>query len=357
MAATPSGTHETAPNPVASHKPPHLLWWSIGCFMVNFAVDATTNKYGSSLPGALIWILWMIALVPFVISAIKHERSLLSRQWVVTKFKEHPISTPIIVLLFLWIAFSQTTRIVSRFHTSQGASASPKQAPAIVRPADQPLNPTSDETKAAAAPPIRQESRAPIHSHQNPGKAGRTATTVAPAGAGTGEAPRTAGINYAPGGFATSGGYLDHPTVINTRPRPPELDVSVTMTVDPQPIYPFNRHTGIEDKTKPQIGMTHPGTAVVVTLKGTFVNPAIVADCNVPCALSRMARVTNDDPRKPGDSFSDQSEFTPLASADRMSAGVSFTASQLFAGTRVELFFVSLDDRPLTTSNIRPYVP
>lgn len=147
-------------NPTAAPQPnkraPHLLWWSMGCVMVNFAANATVNKYGATWSSAVIIGLWLVALIPFAIYAIVHERSLLSRTWIVAKFKEHPISAPVIILIFLWIAFSQTSRIVARFeHEKQAPTVAVSQrppAPSATPPASAPQEKLAPDTTAKAAP-------------------------------------------------------------------------------------------------------------------------------------------------------------------------------------------------------------
>lgn len=106
------------PTTSASRKPPHLLWWSIGCVLLSFAVDATVNRYGSGWPAGLILCFWLVSLVPFVIWAILHEKSLLSRTWLMTKLRNHPVSMPMIFLLFLWIAVNQIERIAVHFQSA-----------------------------------------------------------------------------------------------------------------------------------------------------------------------------------------------------------------------------------------------
>src|ERR1035438_8242167 len=96
-------------------KPPHLLWWSMGCVMLSFAEDATINRYGSHWSGLLIVILWFLPLIPFAVWAFLHERFLFQRVWIKNRFTEHPISLVLIVVMFLVVGTSQIERIASTF--------------------------------------------------------------------------------------------------------------------------------------------------------------------------------------------------------------------------------------------------
>jgi hypothetical protein len=99
-------------------KQPSLLWWSIGCATLNFALDLAINKWGGYLPDLAIVILLVLPLVPFAIWAFLHEQKVLSREWVLSKFRSHPISISAIACIFLWIACNQTLRVVARLHSS-----------------------------------------------------------------------------------------------------------------------------------------------------------------------------------------------------------------------------------------------
>lgn len=147
--------------------PPHLLWWSVGCVMLNFAIDATVNKYGSHWSGWIIVILWLLPLIPFALWAFLHERLLLQRKWVASQFAEHPISFLLIVGLFLVIGVWQTKQIISRFTESSrettalaqptpAANSAPTPAPQNQAPPTNPppapkqLRPILHKPKAAA---------------------------------------------------------------------------------------------------------------------------------------------------------------------------------------------------------------
>jgi hypothetical protein len=159
-------------------------------------------------------------------------------------------------------------------------------------------------------------------------------------------------VNYAPGGFATSGGYIDHPTINTFRPPLPPIDVSEPIYGKAQPIYsqPMVR-PGQMPAPPQQVGMSHPTASVKITLNGIFQNPQFVADCNVPCALTMQSFLG------PGtSSSSDSRDFSPIATGDHMSAGAAINR-QMFIGEKIQLDFESLDDRPLEIKNVRPYQP
>jgi hypothetical protein len=101
-----------------NNKQPNILWWSMGCVMLNFALDLAINKWGDHLPDWAIVTLLILPLIPFAIWAFSRERNLLSREWVFSKLHSHPISILVIACIFLWIVCNQTSRIVARFHPS-----------------------------------------------------------------------------------------------------------------------------------------------------------------------------------------------------------------------------------------------
>jgi len=103
-------------------KPPHLLWWSMGCVMLNFAIDATVNRYGSHWSGLIIVTLWLLPLIPFAIWAFVNERFIVQRRWVASRFSDRPISFVVIVALFIVVGISQAKQIFSRY-TSHSATS------------------------------------------------------------------------------------------------------------------------------------------------------------------------------------------------------------------------------------------
>lgn len=153
------------PTMSAHGKPPHLLWWSIGCFMLNFAINATINKYGSHWPDSVIVLLWILPIIPFAIWAFLHERTLVSRTWLSSKFRGHPVSISIIFLVFLWIAFSQTARIVHHFQNPNGVKSTqpPATAPILQanpRPTSGPIVPPPSNLKPFGEPLVRPKQNA-----------------------------------------------------------------------------------------------------------------------------------------------------------------------------------------------------
>jgi hypothetical protein len=90
----------------------------MGCVTLNFALDLAINKWGGHLPDWAIVTLLILPLIPFGVWAFLHERNVLSREWVFSKFHSHPISILVIACIFLWIVCNQTSRIVARFQSS-----------------------------------------------------------------------------------------------------------------------------------------------------------------------------------------------------------------------------------------------
>ncbi len=151
-------------------------------------------------------------------------------------------------------------------------------------------------------------------------------------------------VNYAPGGFATSGGTLVNPQVINTRPPPPQIVASVSI-----PIAAELPDSSPARRSLPR-GADRPGASVTITLEGTFYNPAFVADCDTPCELVRAW-----DEYNYGET-SVSTEYTPIGTRNRMAAGVAYKTSQMLPGSKIRLEFRSLSDAPLTVTNVRTYV-
>jgi len=96
--------------------------------------------------------------------------------------------------------------------------------------------------------------------------------------------------------------------------------------------------------------LSNPGAYVVVTVKGSFAQPAFIADCSVPCSFLRLSATWDNE------SETTTNNFTPLGSADHMVAGVSYNRT-LMLGMKIKLLFMSLDNRPLSVTNVRTYVP
>ncbi len=110
--------------------------------------------------------------------------------------------------------------------------------------------------------------------------------------------------NYAPGGFATSGGYLDHPTVINTGhpPQPKVAGVSVVKlppfpkfvpspTKDPQAINDrmeqYRQSLGAErDASLAYLG--NPGLTIRLTVDQVFPDPGFYVKCDHPCITTSV---------------------------------------------------------------------
>src|ERR1035437_287371 len=121
----------------SNNKQPALLWWSVGCLTLKFALDAAMNKWGSYFPSWAIVILLVLPLIPFAIWAFLHERNVLSREWVFARFHAHPISISAIACIFLWIACNLTLRVVARLDSSpvskseKSLERKPLNAPAV----------------------------------------------------------------------------------------------------------------------------------------------------------------------------------------------------------------------------------
>ncbi len=147
------------PQQPPNKKPPPLLWYSLGCAMLNLAVNTTVNKFGSSWPNGVILILWLAALIPFVVWAIKHERNLLNRNWIITRLKNHPVSMPAIVLLFSWVAYSQVTRIIVRLHTEASQTTSSQRGPRL--PPSSPTAPYAPQNLSPVLPDSPKRKLAP----------------------------------------------------------------------------------------------------------------------------------------------------------------------------------------------------
>jgi hypothetical protein len=150
----------------------------------------------------------------------------------------------------------------------------------------------------------------------------------------------------APNGIGSIGGILINPQVINNRNPMPEINVTNSSPITPQPQSNPGERRRVTLKA-----LYHPGASVMVTVEGIFYNPAFVANCNVPCQFVSLWLVNDGLESSLGGTHGD---FQPLQSKDHMSAGVTY-AKQMPPGFKVKLVFESLDDRQLTVSNVRPY--
>jgi hypothetical protein len=120
---------------------------------------------------------------------------------------------------------------------------------------------------------------------------GNTQVNFPPPATATAPTAQPPAINIAPGGFATSGGYLDHPTIINPKPAPPEV-VGLSQTylapVPPfvappteaermQKAIQYNQSLGFERANKEMTSA--PGLTLAFGVSAPFVDPAFSVQC------------------------------------------------------------------------------
>jgi len=110
------------------------LIWAVGCFMLNFTVNATINKYGSNWSDTIIILLWLISIIPFVIWGFLHEKMLFSRVLIRKTFKKHPVSFILVCLLFSVVIINRGYLAVYRFGHYKGppsvVASNPSSPPA-----------------------------------------------------------------------------------------------------------------------------------------------------------------------------------------------------------------------------------
>ena len=132
-----------------SQRPPHLLWWAVGCVVVNIALDTTINKFGSSWPNWIIVLLWGVALIPFGMWFFLRNRSFFNREKIINQFRKHPVSLIAACSLFLGILIFAGIRVDDRLRNGVRketvASNRPIQVP---KSAASPIPPISTLTPA-----------------------------------------------------------------------------------------------------------------------------------------------------------------------------------------------------------------
>jgi hypothetical protein len=151
----------------------------------------------------------------------------------------------------------------------------------------------------------------------------------------------------APNGIGSIGSTLINPQVNNYRNPLPQIDVSESSPVPAEPVPQSTEPRGVHHR--PGMLYGNPGASVIVTVKSIFYDPAFIAECSVPCRFALLSEERGD-----GSAIFNTSNFSGLGNASHMAAGVAY-AKQLPPGSRVRLVFESLDERPLTVSNVQPY--
>jgi len=148
--------------------------------------------------------------------------------------------------------------------------------------------------------------------------------------------PNPAPSVSAPNGVAIGGNNYGNPTVNNYEPPLPRLQVFPSESVKPLPERPAPRH---------------PQVSVGVIVMDIFYEPALVADCSVPCRFVSSSFTQN------GDFYlSNTDDYRPVEKKDGMGGGAVYTKT-IMPGTHVDLVFESITDQPLTISNVRALHP
>jgi hypothetical protein len=97
-----------------NRAPLRVLLSAVGWFMLNFALNATVNKYGSNWPDTLIILLWIAPIVPFLIWGFLHERMLFSRVWLRKTFEAHPVIVLLVCVLFMGVITNTGYNAISK---------------------------------------------------------------------------------------------------------------------------------------------------------------------------------------------------------------------------------------------------
>ena len=94
-------------------------------------------------------------------------------------------------------------------------------------------------------------------------------------------------------------------------------------------------------------GIERPGVKIAITLSDIFYNPIFSVKCSVPCQFSRW--------EVPETASSATASY---GSQDKTTVLVTFgTPSQINGGTVVSLTLRSMDDQPISISDVEPYIP
>jgi hypothetical protein len=143
--------------------------------MFQFAWNEAMREWGGHWPHWAIVIGLIVPLIPFGVGLFLCERTFLSRGWLMSKFRLHPISTSAIICILLWIACSQALRILARSHSSPERQSEKlsEQKPSYLPEVTTSVNPSSASTPHALST-IKPTT-------QSPKKLKPIATTQAPA--------------------------------------------------------------------------------------------------------------------------------------------------------------------------------
>lgn len=130
-------------------------------------------------------------------------------------------------------------------------------------------------------------------------------------------------INIAPGGFATSGGYLDHPQINNFR--------------NPLPNISWTPAEAERSQTQ----------TVSIDLLGNFTTPAFGIKCDSPCLFVGQGILK-------GRILIDRGEGTPLQTDNPAVIGVSYNMGQMVRGTHLIFTIKSRDGVPFSVLDVYP---
>jgi hypothetical protein len=128
--------------------------WLVLCTAAGVAVDVTLNKYSSTLPGYVVAAIWVVPAVLFVIWFWRVEKT---RDWVKSRFLEHPVSYILMFLILIPFGWQATATMVSKLQPS-----TPKMQATIIEPHEGASNPPSapqNPTQKTATPPASPQAR------------------------------------------------------------------------------------------------------------------------------------------------------------------------------------------------------
>jgi hypothetical protein len=139
--------------------------WLALCTATGVAVDVTLNKYSAILPGIAVLLLWAIPAVLFVVWFWRVEKT---RDWVKSRFLEHPVSYALMFLILIPFAWQATATVVSKLSLPAAKRQTAKTDPHIAGVVSHPPSAAPIAPPPAAAPIARRKPThsAPDHSAQ-----------------------------------------------------------------------------------------------------------------------------------------------------------------------------------------------
>jgi hypothetical protein len=299
--------------------------------------DITLNKYSSSLPDIVVMGIWAPPAILFLIWIWQVEAKFRSFQ---EKFRQHPISYILLILILIPIVWQATTMMLSKLRNQKPPvqpSATVQVRPfQSLQPVPSHQAPTIDSTTPQSAPskfepPQKLKLMRKVDKPRLPSAQPSVTPTRAQSAA-------LAPIQSAERGIINNGVNFGQQLVDNrtfgVADAPPVILDQSTETL-PVGKKVSDEYVGLE---------THPGITVSFQMDRTFNNPVFVIKCDRPCRAVQ------------GELSSGMWQAETAIAMDKSATRIILHGAPIMTGTTVTIYLRSLDDNPVTVTSLIPYI-